>query len=55
MESFIGRAVEFQTDFCSWGRGVVVGVNHMTGQVRVQDEEDGDVWFGSEDKIRFID
>lgn len=47
----IGQRVEYQTDWGSYGIGVVTQVNENTGTVRVKDDEDGSLWEGPADMV----
>jgi hypothetical protein len=50
----IGGPVEFQTDVCSFGEGIVVFYNEDTDHLQVRDEF-GEIWNGTGDLATVID
>lgn len=52
MDHLIGLTCDFLIEPGVWGRGQIVGVNHIANQLRVLDDADGEPWFGDETRIR---
>ena len=53
MTSLVGKRVEFQTDVCCFGQGVVIDYDEVEGWVFIEDDE-GQRWFGTEDSVCVI-
>ena len=50
----IGAPVEFQTDVCSFGEGIVVSYDEETGHLQVRGEY-GEIWSGTGELATSID